>query len=237
MATRGAHADAIIIACNGTPNNTIRSAIVGWSMHETGGSPRPANNMLACGLFQPGATAFNNFGNGGHVWNYVSIGSEASAVSQNLQQNHPGYADLFKALQSGTWTNVAQGLKTWSGGAYDGSSFIADGQNHINDDYVSSQNAGSLPPESPTSNDPVSQLAALLVKVTAPLLNAGNVLQALSNIANDPIRLVKFLVGLIAVSVGLLMVFVDVIEVFGNSQPVQAIKKTTKAAGKVAAFA
>lgn len=234
MATRVQHADAIILACNGIPNDTIRAAIVGWSMQETGGTPRPQNNMLACGLKQPGSTDFNSI-----VQNYPTMGLEGTAIAQNLSENFAGYAELKKAIAGGYWdSSVQQGLITWVGHDAYGSkwaSFVRDGQAHLNDDYDS----GVVSPDTSNgsgSNDPISQLAQVLVELAKPLFNAGNVLQALSNISQNPIRIVKFLVGLGVLGVGLLMVLVDVFETVNNSQPAQAIKKTGAAAAKLAAM-
>ena len=231
MATRATHADTIIFACGGIPNATIRAALVGWSMQETGGTPRPQNNMLACGQKEPGSFTYPQ---NGIVQGYPTIGLEGTAIADNLSDGNPGYAALKAAIAGGYWdSSVQQGLITWVGHDAYGSkwaSFVATGNQHLQDDYDSGSSGNGVPPQKQndqSSSDPVQQLADLLVKVTAPLLNAGNILQALSNIAQDPIRLVKFLVGLTAMGLGLLMVVVDVTEIISKSQPVQAVKKAS----------
>jgi hypothetical protein len=240
MATRAEHARTIAAACgNILPGNTIVAALVGWSMSETGGTPRPLNNMLSCGQNEPGAITYPN---NKIVKGYPTIGLEGTAVADNLSENFSGYADLKRAIAGGYWdASVAAGLSTWSGGAYGNnwSSFIGTGNQHLNDQYDNQDTGEGFNPTTTTgsngsgSSDPISQLADVLVRLTAPLLNAGQVLTSLSNIAKDPIRLVKFLVGISAMGIGMLMVLVDVVEIVNNSQPVQAIKKTASGAAKV----
>lgn len=243
MATRADHARAIAVACNNyNPNNTIVAALVGWSMNETGGTPRPKNNMLSCGQWEAGSTIFNPpYG----VRNYLTIGDEGSAVATNLSDGNNGYAALKAAIAGGYWdSSVEQGLITWVGHDAYGSkwaSFVALGQAHLNDDYDTGASSGgsggtgttTVNPAS-TNPGPIDGIIQLIAGIVPPL---KSVLDAMAAISKDPLRIVKFIIGLLVLGVGLLMVFVDVIEVVSNSQAGQAIKKTASAAGKAAEMA
>lgn len=232
MTPRADHARIIAASCgNPLPNNTIIAALVGWSMRETGGTPRPLNNMLACGQKEPGSFTYPK---NGIVQGYPSMSVEGSAVSDNLSDNIAGYADLKRAIASGNWdASVQAGLASWTGNpngyASQWSTFVADGSQHLQDDYdigVDTNGIVTNNINTTTNGDPWAIIAAFLVTLVKPITDFGTIQKALAAIASNPIRLVKYLVGLSVLGVGLLMIFVDVIEMVQNSQPYQALSKT-----------
>jgi hypothetical protein len=91
-----------------------------WADHEGPWGTVGQYNPLDTTLYEPGSTAFNTLGDGGHVWNYpnASVGAHATAVTIT-----GGYPLIVSALRSGGGlcgdSAVAGELLTWSGSGYD----------------------------------------------------------------------------------------------------------------------
>ena len=107
-----------VLADLGAPATTANvSSLAAWGSREGCWGCVGANNQFDSTLYEPGATAFNTFGGGLHVWNYPSAAVGAQATAATIG----GYPMITASLRSGAGlcgTSLTGEFLTWSGGGY-----------------------------------------------------------------------------------------------------------------------
>ena len=109
---------AAVLADLGAPVTAANlRSLAAWAAREGCWGCVGVNNPLDSTLPEPGATWFNTFGGGLHVWNYPTpdIGAQATAVTIG------GYPAITAALRSGSGVcgpGFAAEFSRWSGGGY-----------------------------------------------------------------------------------------------------------------------
>jgi hypothetical protein len=147
---------------NSNPSSQIMAFLIGWSVEESGHSPRAGYNLWNTTLKLPGSTTFNSAG----VQSYATYGDGIRANAQTL--NNGLYPSLVEALRTNNAAALGMGGSAMSSGvAGDLSVWVSGSRSPIQGSYISniltlSRNAASWASETAPGNTSTTSYSAPL---------------------------------------------------------------------------